>query len=382
MNDKRIITQKELNYIETLYLYCNLEDFAEHQNHGASYAYFNMYRYIADTMLINSEFLGVAKGRSWYKFDNYRLGIMEYDKAKTVNQYNCIIQYEQHHMYTLDKYLHDLDLPFGEEREKYKIKRIDITKIAKHDEDYTENHGFISPYRTKRYEYGTTYLGHRKNGNVFRIYNKTKELLTDTAEHPIDYKKISLLSQYFGDIENLYTYELELSRSYLKNDLNIDNLTDLDKVYQAYKNIVGQIRIYKDTDRNKILIKSKNYNRIKALVLTDFVPYERVEKKEYKPSYSFLQKRISKMIDNYLDSGLEKSETEFWLRLIMDLTSERDIDGKEITFDFEISDLEVEKAQFSSKMELLRENQGNELEIEAKRAFGKIRVAKQKPERK
>ncbi len=96
MNDKRIITKKELNYIETLYLYCNIEDFvSDSEDNHPTYNYWIMKKYIEDTMLHSAKHLGAAKGREWYKFDNYRLGIMEYDTAKIANQFNCIIQYEQ-----------------------------------------------------------------------------------------------------------------------------------------------------------------------------------------------------------------------------------------------------------------------------------------------
>ena len=57
--------------------------------------------------------------------------------------------------------------------------------------------------------------------------------------------------------------------------------------------------------------------------------------------------------------------------MFTDLIQDLDIDGKEITFNFENSDLQVEKAQMTSKYKLLRENQSNELEKEAERHFGK-----------
>ncbi len=185
-------------------------------------------------------------------------------------------------MFTLDHDLTALDLPFGTDRTKYHIKRIDITKIAKHDEDYTKNYGYLSPYRTQDIVNGTIYLGNRKNGNVFRMYDKTKELMTDTKDHPIDYKKIELLSSYFGSIENLYTYELELHRSQLKGTLGIETLADLPKVYAANKNIVGKIRFYRDNDRNKRLIRNNHRDRVSCRRLTDFVEYKRIAKKKYR----------------------------------------------------------------------------------------------------
>jgi len=370
--DKKILTKKELNYVETLYLYCNLEDFPISNDHS-TIKYFNMKSYITDTLLNNSKILGVSKGRSWYSLENYRIGIMDYDLAKKANQFNCVIQYEQHHMFTLDKNLSNLDLPFEGSLDKYKIKRIDITKVAKMDIDYTYRHDFISPYLTKRNEQGTIYLGHRNNGNVFRIYDKTKELLTDTKKHPINYKKISLFSQYFGDIENLYTFELELSRVYLKENLGIDNLLDLDKVYSAYNNIVGRIRIFEDTDKNKKLIDQNNRSRINAFLITDFKEYSRVLKKKYKPSQDYAVDRIIKIYDRYLETMGFELNNKNYMELINILLSRR------INNSFMNTTIVLEDNDFSKSLKSMKFkhrdmilNMDNELEFLAKKAFGVI----------
>jgi len=372
MNDKKIITQIERNYIETLYLNFNIENASDNEADHSTMKYYNVMHYIADMLLPSGKYLSYADGRTWYQFKNYRMGIMSYDKAKIANQFNCVIQYEQHHLWELDEYLNGLDLPFDVDKKHYHIKRIDITKIAKHKEDYTINHGYLSPYREYSYFKGTHYLGDRKNGNVFRIYNKTKELMTDTKEHPINYKKIALMSEYFGDIEDLYTYELELHRKYLKGSLGIETLADLSKIYSVYKNIVGKIRFYKDNDKNKRLIKQNNTKRIKARILTDYIDFERIEKKVYKPSYAYHLNTLKKEIRRYLDSGIEKNEINYYMRMFTELTQDLDIDGKELTFNFETSDLMIEKAQMTAKYDLLRANQGNDLEIEARRHFGKF----------
>ena len=369
MNDKKIITQKEKNYIETLYLNFNLENASDNENQHGTLKYYNVYKYMADTMLCNAKYLSDADGRSWYQFPNYRLGIMPYDKAKIANQFNCVIQYEQHHLFTLDKNLTGLDLPFDVSREHYHIKRIDITKIAKHEEDYTINHGYLSPFkghplRPNRKE-ETVYLGNRKNGNVFRMYPKTIELIATR-----NYKKIALLSEYFGDIENLWTYELELHRKYLKGSLGIETLAQLDQIYLANKNIVGKIRFFKDTPANKKLLEQKNQSRIKALVLTDFEEYKRVEKKVYKPSYSWHINALKKEIKRYLAAGLEENEINYYMKMLTELTQDLDIEGKELTFNFENSDLVTEKAQMTAEHNIMRDNQGNDLEIEARRHFG------------
>jgi len=165
----KIITEKELNYIETLYLYANLEDFLiretgyvddarksymlddvedavilEKQSHEL---YSDNLEYIYDTMLHSAKYLGSAKGRIWYELDNYKLGIMDFVTAKKANQFNVEIQYTQAHMFSLDSKLEGLDLPFDGTFDQYHIKRIDVSQIVKTPKDYLTNHGFISSFR-------------------------------------------------------------------------------------------------------------------------------------------------------------------------------------------------------------------------------------------
>ncbi len=371
MNDKKIITQNERNYIETLYLNFNIENASNSEDDHSSVKYLNVMAYINDVILPHGKCLGSADGRTWYQFDNYRMGLMSYDKAKNANQFNCVLQYEQHHLWTLDKYLNGLDLPFDVHRKYYHIKRIDITKIAKHDEDYTINYGYLSPFkghplRPNRKE-TTVYLGNRKNGNVFRMYPKTLELIESK-----NFKKIALLSEYFGDIENLWTYELELHRKYLKGTLGIENLSQLEMVYEANKNIVGKIRFFKDTPRNKKLLEQKNQNRIKALVLTDFVDFERVKKKDYKPSFEYLIDQFVKSADKYVESmGLPKTN-DIYLTIGNAFLSRRvSQENKDLVISFEDTHLSHLMDEMSAKHKVMRDNQSNELEIEAKRLFSK-----------
>ncbi len=366
MNDKKIITQKEKNYIETLYLNFNLENVSNNDIDHPTVKYYNVLSYMNDNMFSNAVSLGFADGRTWYQFPNYKLGIMDYDKAKIANQFNCVIQYFQHHLFTLDKNLIDLDLPFDVSRKHYHIKRIDITKIAKLDEDYTENYGYISPYRGMRNEYGTIYLGHRKNGNVFRIYNKTKELLETS-----NFKKIELLSEYFGDIENLYTFELELHRSFLKGSLGIENLEQLSMIYAANKNIVSKIRFYKNHDKNKKLVKDGHRERVPCRVLTDFVEFERIKKKNYKPSFNYAIDQITKIADSYIDKMELEPNNDNYMRLANAFLSRRvSQKDKDLIITFEDTHLSHTMDEMRTKHILMRDNQSNELELEAERHFG------------
>jgi hypothetical protein len=381
----KIITEKELNYIETLYLYANLEDFVDEvpsllydgnildgnilDGYGR---YMEMMKYMNDTLFYKGKYIGEAQGRDWYKFDNYRIGVMQYLKAKRANQFNCIIQYEQHYMFTLDRKMTNIELPFGGTKKDYHIKRIDITKVAKTPYDYLTNHKFISSYRVddirgKDGKTQTIYLGNRRNGNVFRMYDKTIELKSDTKEHPINYKKIELFSSYFGDIENLYTFELELHRKYIKPTFGIDTLEDLDKIYLVYGEIVGKIKIYKDTDENRKHIELKHYDRIKDLrYFTEYREYERLKRKKYKPSKYYAIDRAVRAIVSYQKSMGKLTEGE--KLLILDEISSR-IMGKDISIEIDDNEYEMNKEDLKSKYEFLRSNQTNNLEIEATRAF-------------
>jgi len=386
-----IVTQKELNYIETLYLYCNLQDFlkitythndwlfGEEKKNGQPILqadidelydhdrYEHMLGYIHDTLLIHAEYIGEAKGRMWYRLPNYRLGIMDFKKAKKANQFNVEIQYEQEHMFSLEPNLRGLDLPFDGTLEQYYIRRVDVTQIVKTSHDYLTNHNFISPYRamdrfSKNGVTETVYLGHRKSGNVFRMYNKTIELMTDNKDHPINYKKIELLSKYFGDIENLYTFELELHRKYLKPTFGIDTLADFDKVYKAYHEIVGKIRIYEDTDDNRKLVNSNNRSRIDSLCFTEYKEFKRIAKKSYKPSKYYAIDKAVKAIDGYERAMGNLSEAE--KLLIIDEVSYR-IMGRDI--DICIGESKYDK--MVAKFDVIRDGQTNDLEKQAYRAF-------------
>ena len=373
--DNVIIPQKERNYIDTLYLSCNLQShYAWESINGVSMGEHLRYEYQRKTLehlyLLGTGTLGTANGYEWYQLPNYRIGLMEYEKAKRSNQPNCVIQYEHDHLWELDQSLNGLDLPFSKDLTKYMIKRIDLTKTAVIDTDYTIDHGYISPFRTDplnhtRHE-NTVYLGSRKNGNVFRMYPKTKELM-DTKS----YDKIAKYSAYFGTIENLYTFEHELHRSYLKETLGIDTLAQLPKVWRASANIVSKIRIFEYTDRNKKLLRQNNRQRIEAMILTPFVEYDRPEKKKYKRSYKAMVRRCRAEIDAYLKSeeGREEESLAFYAKLQFDLMHDV-IDGDNIEFTVTDSDRKIEDKAMRAKWEAMKDGQTNELELEAQKRFG------------
>jgi len=358
----------EKNYIDTLYLSTNLEYFVTDDDLHDAYKYVLMLSYISSSLLFDADCIGSSMGRDWYKLKNYTIGIMEYDKAKKSNQPNCVIQYDHSHIFSLNQQLDGLDLPFDGTFEDYMIKRIDITKTIKSPIDYTVGYGYLSPYRSSplrpNRKDNTIYLGSRKNGNLFRMYPKTIEL-----RETKNYKKIALYTSEFGDIEDLYTFEHELHRSYLKEDLGIDRLSELSKVWEASASIVCKILFFKDTDKNRKNVEHRNYKRIETVALTEYKEFERPTKKRYKRSYPALLKRLKKEIDSYLSSGEVENETAFWLELVTDLTLDV-AKGKDLEIALTDTDRVLEYSEMEKKHNFLRETDDYLLQEEAKKAFG------------
>jgi len=380
MADTTIITQKELNYVETLYLYANLNEFIDTKEYpeiDGYGAYVIMMKFLHDNLLCHAELISSTKLRTVYKLPNYRLLISDYDLAKRSNTFNVEIQYTQAHMFDVRDDITMLDLPFGGTHEQYHIKRVDVCKVAKHEEDYLSHKGFISTYKTiDRKGSGTktetVYLGNRKNGNVLRMYNKTIELLTDTPNHPISYHKISLFSSYFGDIENLYTYELELHRKVLKANLGIDTLAQISKVKAVYNSVVGRVRIYDDNEHNRKLIKQKKRERIEAHTITTYRKYNRETVKKYTPSLEYLKRSINKQITNYMISRKIPQTDTNRLRIYNYIMSDQMTDrGYDIVITYESTQLTDELNEMKKKHERLRDG-NDELQSEANRAFGRI----------
>ena len=380
--DTVIIPQIERNYIDTLYLSCNLQDhYSITQVNDVAidehYRYSMQRRSLESLYLFGAEPLGDGSGYEWYRLPNYRIGLMDYAKAKRSNQPNCVIQYEHDHLWSLDQNLTGLDLPFKQDKSLYMIKRIDITKTAKLDTDYTVNHGYISSYRgdplnPKRYgeDSLTVYLGSRKSGNLFRIYNKTKELMQTQS-----YDKIAKYSAYFGTIQDLYQFEHELHRKYLKDVLGIDTLAQLSDVWMASQSIVSRIRIFPVTDLNRKLIEQNNRKRVQAMRLTPITNYDRPERKRYKRSYRAMVKRMKSELDAYLQSeeGREWESLDGYILLIYDLLEDR-MDGKDLTVYVNDSERVKDLKEMYRRHQAMRDGQTDELEREAVARFGAIQA--------
>ena len=373
INDTILKFTESVNYIETLYLQTHLHehvkgDLPPNQKH--SIALSKLY----DSVLSTAEYVGFSNTRDWYKTDNYRIGVIsDYDKAKSCNWFSCVIQYEQHHMWHCMADINTLDLPLTHDKSLYHIQRADATLIYKSDTDYLNGYGVISKYRKqhtidKNGVIETKYLGTRSSGNMVRWYNKTNEL-----KQTENYKKIDLLSQRFGDIENLYTLELEMNREYLFRSMNIDTLNDFYKLKQAYKNIIGTMRIYELTDSNIMNLEGNHRDRIEGYRFTNWADYKRVVKKKYKPSKSYLVDRMKRSAFKYIESMKIKEKKHInkeLLAIANDLLKSLDIDNgmSDMVISYEPSMLSESIEDMNKKHEKLRD--GNDLLIvESYRAF-------------
>lgn len=375
MADTQIITEKELNYIETLYLYANLQDFinpSEFPEIDGYGAYIIMLKWVHDNLLCHAELISSSDTKSIYRMPNYRLLISDYDLAKRSNTFNVEIQYEWEHLYTRNQDLSNLDLPFGGTHDQYDIKRIDITKIAKHEKDYLTDTKFISKYR-KIHREGTeektetVYLGNRANGNVVRMYDKTKEL----RDKQLDLK-IDMLGDYFGDIENLYTYELELHRKALRTSFNMIKLSDVYKAKDIYSNVFGGIRIYRDTPKNKKLKDQKHPEKISANIITSYKDYERLTRKRYKASERHLVRKTKKSLDKYFDAmGIEATPVNV-LSILLKVYDSYEFDQDIIEINFQDSMALDRYNDMKEKHERLRDG-NDELQSEAWNAFKPVR---------
>lgn len=392
MNNTRIIPQLEKNYIDTLYLTCDLSDFHTSVT-DCNASYRSLHEYYLSSMAIDPNFLWEyfpqknltdllkpiidKNGYQWFKTPNYRLGLLipeKYHNAKKLNWSTVIIQYDHTHIFSLNLQLKGLDLPFTSDRSLYKIKRIDVTKTIKHDVDLTKNHGYLTrthddPFNPTRH-INTVYLGNRSNGKVFRLYPKTVELLETKNSH-----KTELYAQFFGDIENLYTFELELNRKYLTKYLGISILSDLPKLIPASQNIISQIRIVENTPRNRYLHSQKHGNRIKALVLTDYVDYERPLRKTYIPSKTYAQQKMLTVQNNYFDSMNIPKTTSLLLQFTLETLSQyMDINGQEITLSLSDSVHNDELQQMHKKHSRLKYGETPDLDLASHNAFSLLQV--------
>ena len=318
--------QTVLKHCDTLYLY-----------YKCSHAEYNFALY--EGGFSEETFIGYSKGYDWHDVGIARIGIMDYDKAIKSNTYPIVIQYNATYLMTID--LKDLKLFFGQNLEQYIIKRIDYA--------YTfniENGGFdyindlcVSPYFRKQSliigsdrKIETLYLGLRRTGKVFRLYNKSKEL-TDKNNH----EKKQILFHHFGTLENLFVYEIELHRKYLRDRCGVNSLADLDKVASIVYTLFSSLQFCDDTEENRKNIINKNYERIifnKPFVNVDFSDkFEFLPVKKYEKSKDFLITTLHGIINQYNDKKGHIISSEEILALLYEKNSDGTILEMDITYD-------------------------------------------------
>jgi len=291
-----MITKRRLHrHIDTLYLSYRCIHELEYNSIVAS--------------CINADLLGTvySAGISYYiyKFDGYRLKVAtEWDiLQKMPNRYHCEIQYEHNALFHYDPYLlaSSLPLPFSLDLTRYIIKRLDynITFNNVDDFDYLDS-GYISKYFRGRWDTikNTIYFGDRKSSNkLFRIYNKTKELLErDSAV------KYDMLLQYFGsgNGDNLITAEIELKRDYIRDSLDAGNgsLCYLKEIVHDAASMLSSIEVFPLNDANKNKYKHRNYKRLDSkrnlvdLAENNALLHNQIQ---YKPSIHNLATRLTAM---------------------------------------------------------------------------------------
>lgn len=289
------------NYIDTLYLSKNVGDYSD---------YLNTVSYLIDLVdESNATFLATAGGRTWYQFRDFKVGIMDYEQSKKSNNFQFMVQYKSIYLMNLGYYdstYSSIVVPFGQPNE-WDINRIDLTEINNLN---LLDRIPLSSYRKKTYfkngmEVETLYLGNRKNGNVFRGYNKSLEMKKKQS-----FDKMEFLSQIFDKEDILYTYELELHRSWLREKAQITSFKDLSKIFTIWNKIVGSIKWVEDTELNHRLISTRKRERInddEIIVLADYQEFDYKEiKRNSTPSKYFLFDAMDRMLKGY-NSNLEKS---------------------------------------------------------------------------
>jgi hypothetical protein len=287
-----IAYNKQINYIDTLELYYNFVSYDE------------MIEEVKKLEPLQE--LGEAGGRAWFRFPNYRLGIaLDYGKTRRTNNYDIVIQYENHHLFYLPlETLEGLELPFSKNKSDYVYKRIDFAKIIQTPIDYTFGYGFVTkswrqhPFNFDR-KGGTVYLGERKNGSVYRIYDKSRELGAKK-----DYKKSARLKDVFGTVLNLYTFEYELRRRYLYG-WGIHTLEQHKELLELVNYLQSLIYLVEDNDRNKYLIEQNRYDELEKIYISDYrgkrikKPPKRVLNRN---SIELLCKSLVRKVDNFIDN--------------------------------------------------------------------------------
>lgn len=283
---------KKHYHIDTLYLSYNC-DFL---------AYKEALQIIAEKPL-----LYYRDGRHYYDFGYARVGHLDWEICQRSNNYPFVIEYNFNYLYQTDLIFcwQQIKLPFPNDFRTYLVKRMDYNCTFQTRDRTLLESLYVSPYFRKGSEFWgqnreveTIYLGMRKTGKTFRIYNKSKEL-----EDKKNFIKCDMLRNVFGSTVNLYSLEVELLRKYIISRTNIDgSLADFYEIIKLARTLLGSIKYCKNTPKNLALIKSKNYNKIDFKYIDKYLSnIEFAKVKKYDKSKLNLLIAIDRMLEQYND---------------------------------------------------------------------------------
>jgi len=343
---------KKITLIDTLYAYSNLDN--------ASSFYDN---YVKTGLAL---LIGKSQGRTWYSIDGNRIGICSEEQSIKMNSYPFLIQYSKSncHVHNFNSYSPTIS------SNTFKIQRID-TCIIFQKSDFTIPYEIISPFRSRsligsRNDIYTMYLGKRSNGKVLRIYNKSLELI-DTS----NYNQIDRLSTIFGTVDNLFTIELELRRSFIMakfGDVTIDSLENL---INYSLSVISSVRFFPNTPSNLIKYHNNNYNKIEdsftlhSSNVNYFCKHDDYKNKE--ASLHHLSKSINRKITNYIDSVQIKNNSDLIRIYTVLFDSIIDNDRFNIkSLEFTIDDYKIDKL---NHLKFLSKKDSYNDEFEYKRYF-------------
>ena len=353
---------KQITVIDSLYVY-GTKDITEEF----------YYNFVEQGLVVRS---GFADGYEWFQeiSTKNRIGICTKEQAIKMSSYPVVIQYSKHSSHS-----HDFRT-YGSVRNytDLKVKRLDVA-ITFQDKEYSIFPNVISPFTKKNIIFGaedaieTIYLGARATGKQIRHYNKTKELQDTKNYSDMDY----YANIFDGSIDGLYTIESELHRKHIMakfGDVTLDSLANL---INYSLSIINLCVFFPTSENNIINYRNNNYDDIEGRIThySEDVNYVKTFVEVSKaPSFQNLTTSITRSIDNYIKAvygtlGDNSSLEHFYIKLIHSLLERKHYQIDEIEIDIESCETLVDYKNLMKKVQLLRDNQDNSLEIEFKHYF-------------
>jgi hypothetical protein len=303
-----------MHHIDTLYLGYRSGSEAEH------------YRLLEQFFDSSLGSLGEAGGRQWLQLKHGRLGVMDYRKSLSSNQFDFLIQLDWALVSSLP--MHDPVSALPEIFRVWQVVRIDITLVQTAQKMPIFEYA-ITPFRSGRVVFRgaedrveTVYYGKRSAGAVFRLYDKGLEMEQSQAWQKMDFYG------YDRDL-GLTSAELEMRRKFLVRKLGRSDIrmSDWSEIYDLYLYMVSAIRFFDATPENLRAYHARNYDLVDhAWVFSDFLDLENeyvspVVETRKTPSFSILRDRVEKMIRNFAQYA-DMSVIDVLDRLAVDLLSD------------------------------------------------------------